>query len=101
MTTKTGISTGIPQVLIQGELGTLDGLYLFLPGVLAARPRRVGYFWYASSNNMSLVEFEWKQGPLSRFGIAFPRMSTFDTNKKYDTLVIEWNEPGLNWELYW
>lgn len=101
MAFKTGTSALAPQVLIEGEVGDLNLIYLFIPHIGINRPRRVGYFWHGCADGDGKVSFMFNKGTLTDWGLILPSAISLDPGQNRDALVVEWNQAGIEWTVFY
>jgi len=101
MASTQGFSTQSDQQLIKGTQGSLDYMYLFINMTKTVRPLKIGYYWYGASNVQNAIEYQYKEGYVTSWGLMIPRVKLVDANKNFDSLSVSWNQPGILWQLFW
>lgn len=100
MSQYEGISALEPQTLVLAEAGTDDLIYVYIDGPTPLPPRRVGYFWHNITSQDRGIGITVKQGGVPITGIAFPKAASYSTTNNKNTVIVQWNEPGLHWYIF-
>lgn len=101
MASAEGVSVQGFQVIASGVTGSFAKFLLYLPDPTFVRPSRLGYYWYGASASEGAVSFLFAKDSLTSWGVAIERANVSDPGFPVDTLVVDWNQPGVVWRAFW
>jgi len=101
MAFASGVSIQGAQIVVQGVAGEFDRFFLYLPDPQYVRPVRVGYYWYGAGTSDLGVGFLFDNGPVTTWGAVIERAKQREITYTFDTLIVDWNAPGVAWQAFW